>query len=141
MLLCPDYCKYCCSEHWGHSQLLVLFLLTVQSFSIFGCEEENQSDFSVDHLELCSLQQNLLLGHSHRPKKVLLAHQPPNVCLGLTPAPGTSRWLSSAKDSYCGHFRERAWHDTRPLTGTDHGGCLWELCVLCFFSKQCLYRV
>ena len=33
-----------------HSQLLVLFLLTVQSFSIFGCKEYNQSDFSVDHL-------------------------------------------------------------------------------------------
>src|SRR5574340_73729 len=34
----------------SHSQLPVLFLLTVQSFSIFGCKEYNQSDFSVDHL-------------------------------------------------------------------------------------------
>ena len=34
----------------SHSQLLVLFLLTVYSFSIFGCKEYNQSDFSVDHL-------------------------------------------------------------------------------------------
>ena len=32
------------------SQLLVLFLLTVQSFSILGCKEYNQSDFGVDHL-------------------------------------------------------------------------------------------
>ena len=31
------------------SQLLVLFLLTLQSFSIFGCKEYSQSDFSVDH--------------------------------------------------------------------------------------------
>ena len=29
----------------NHSQLLVLFLLTVYSFSIFGCKEYNQSDF------------------------------------------------------------------------------------------------
>ena len=34
----------------SHSQLLVLFLLTVQSFSIFSCKEYNQSDFGVDHL-------------------------------------------------------------------------------------------
>ena len=34
----------------SHSQLLVLFLLTVQSLSIFGCKEYNQSDFGVDHL-------------------------------------------------------------------------------------------
>ena len=34
----------------SHSQLLVLFLLTVQSFFIFGCKEYNQSDFGVDHL-------------------------------------------------------------------------------------------
>ena len=31
----------------SHSQLPVLFLLTVQSFSIFGCKEHNQSDFGV----------------------------------------------------------------------------------------------
>ena len=34
----------------NHSQLPVLFLLTVWSFSIFGCKEYNQFDFSVDHL-------------------------------------------------------------------------------------------
>ena len=35
----------------SHSQLLVLFLLTVESFFfIFGCKECNQSDFGVDHL-------------------------------------------------------------------------------------------
>ena len=34
----------------SHSQLPVLFLLTVQSFSIFGCKEYNQSDFGVDYL-------------------------------------------------------------------------------------------
>ena len=32
----------------NHSELPVLFLLTVQTFS--GCKEYNQSDFSVDHL-------------------------------------------------------------------------------------------
>ena len=32
------------------SQLPVLFLLTVGSFSVFGCKEDNQSDFSIDHL-------------------------------------------------------------------------------------------
>ena len=41
----------------SHSQLPVLFLLTVQSFSIFGCKQYNQSDFGVDHLgmSMCSL--------------------------------------------------------------------------------------
>ena len=34
----------------SHSQLLGLFLLIVESFSIFGCKEYNQSDFSVGHL-------------------------------------------------------------------------------------------
>src|SRR5574341_126657 len=34
----------------SHSQIPVLFLLTVKSFSIFGCKEYNQSDFGVDHL-------------------------------------------------------------------------------------------
>ena len=36
----------------SHSQLPVLFLLTVQSFSIFGYKEYNQSDFGADHLEM-----------------------------------------------------------------------------------------
>ena len=41
----------------SHSQLLVLFLLTVQNFSIFDCKEYHQSDFGVDHLvmSMCSI--------------------------------------------------------------------------------------
>ena len=34
----------------SHSQLLVLFLLMVWSFSSFGYKEYNPSDFGVDHL-------------------------------------------------------------------------------------------
>ena len=34
----------------SQSQFPVLFLLTVQSFSTFGCKEYNHSDFSIDHL-------------------------------------------------------------------------------------------
>ena len=34
----------------SHSQLPVLFLLTVQSFSIFGSKEYNKSDFGIDHV-------------------------------------------------------------------------------------------
>ena len=34
----------------SHSQLHVLFLLTVGSFSIFSCKEHNLSDFDTDHL-------------------------------------------------------------------------------------------
>ena len=34
----------------SHSQLQVLFLLTVESFSIFSCKEHNQSDFDTDYL-------------------------------------------------------------------------------------------
>ena len=34
----------------SHSQLQVLFMLTVYSFSIFGYKECNQSDSSIDHL-------------------------------------------------------------------------------------------
>ena len=33
----------------SHSQVPVLFLLTVECFSIFGCKEYNQSDFGVGH--------------------------------------------------------------------------------------------
>ena len=36
----------------SHSPLPILFLLTVSSLSIFGCEEYNQSNFSIDHLVL-----------------------------------------------------------------------------------------
>ena len=34
----------------SHSQLQVLFVLTVYSFSIFGYKECNQSDSGIDHL-------------------------------------------------------------------------------------------
>ena len=34
----------------SHSQLQVLFLLAVESFSIFSCKEHNQSDFDIDRL-------------------------------------------------------------------------------------------
>ena len=34
----------------SHSQLQVVFMLTVYSFSIFGYKECNQSDSSIDHL-------------------------------------------------------------------------------------------
>ena len=34
----------------SHSQLPVLFLLSVHCFSIFGCKEYKQCDFSIDHL-------------------------------------------------------------------------------------------
>ena len=36
----------------SHSQLSVLFLLTLQSFTIFGYKEYNQTDFSIDHLTI-----------------------------------------------------------------------------------------
>ena len=38
------------ADDQSHSQLQVLFWLTVKSFSIFGCKEYNQSDFGIDHL-------------------------------------------------------------------------------------------
>ena len=34
----------------SHSQLPVLFLLTVSTFSIFACKDYNQFDFGIDHL-------------------------------------------------------------------------------------------
>ena len=45
----------------SHSQLLVLSLLTVYSFSIFGCKEYNQSDFGVDHLLMSIVESSLVL--------------------------------------------------------------------------------
>ena len=39
-----------------HSQLPSLFLLIVQSFSILGCREYNQSDFGIDHLVMSASQ-------------------------------------------------------------------------------------
>ena len=38
------------ADDLSHSQLQVLFLLTVYSFSIFNYKECNQFDFSIDHL-------------------------------------------------------------------------------------------
>ena len=45
----------------SHSQLPVLFLLTVQSFSIFDCKEYNQSDSGVDHLVMSMKESPLVL--------------------------------------------------------------------------------
>ena len=41
----------------SHSHLLILFLVTLQSFSTFCCKEYNQSDFCIGHLvmSMCSL--------------------------------------------------------------------------------------
>ena len=48
-------------EFMSHSQLPVLFLLTLQSFSIFGCKEYNQSDCGVDHLVIPCVESSLVL--------------------------------------------------------------------------------
>ena len=40
---------------------LVLFLLTVCSFSIFGCKEYKQSDFAIDHLVIFMCRVSLVL--------------------------------------------------------------------------------
>ena len=40
---------------------LVLFLLTVQSVSIFDCKEYNQSDFALDHLVMSIAESSLVL--------------------------------------------------------------------------------
>ena len=56
----------------SHSQLLVLFLLTVWNFSIFGCKEYNQSDFGVDHLAaLCcsSCEETPHVQHKRNPSR------------------------------------------------------------------------
>ena len=51
LLLSPgSWCAQGSVHDLSHSQLPVLFLLTVYSFSIFGCKEHNQSDFGIDHL-------------------------------------------------------------------------------------------
>ena len=64
----------------SHSQLQVLLLLTVESFSIFGCKEYNQSDFSIDHLVMsmcrvfsCAVGRGCLLWLVHSLGKSLLA--------------------------------------------------------------------
>ena len=71
----------------SHSQLQVLFLLTVQSFSIFGCKEYNQSDFSIDHLVMsmcrviscvfgkgCFLYQHVLLTKFCQPLPIFILY-------------------------------------------------------------------
>ena len=45
----------------SHRQFLVLFLLTVQSFSIFDCKEYNQSDFGIDHLVKSTCRESSLV--------------------------------------------------------------------------------
>ena len=62
------------------SQLQDLFLLTVYSFSIFGCKEYNQSDFGVDHVVVsmcrvisCVVGRGCLLWPVHSFGKTLLA--------------------------------------------------------------------
>ena len=64
----------------SHSQLPVLFLPTIQSFSIFGCKEYNQSDFSVDQLVMsmcrvfsCVVGKGCLLSPVYSLGKTLLA--------------------------------------------------------------------
>ena len=45
----------------SHTQLLVLLLLTVQSFAIFDCKEYNQSHFGIDHLVCPCVEISLVL--------------------------------------------------------------------------------
>ena len=59
---------------------LVLFLLTVWSFSTFGCKEYKQSDFAIDHLvtfmcrvSLVLLEEGICYGQSVLLAKLLLA--------------------------------------------------------------------
>ena len=40
---------------------LVLFLLTISRFSIFGCKEYKQSDFAIDHLVIFMCRVSLVL--------------------------------------------------------------------------------
>ena len=67
---------------WAHdlrlSQLQVLFLLTVESFSIFSCKEYNQSYFNIDHLVMsvcrvisCVVGRGCLLWPAHSGKTLL----------------------------------------------------------------------
>ena len=65
---------------WATSQLPVLLLLTVQSFSIFGCKEYNQSYFSTDYLVMpmcrvfsCVVGRGCLLWSVRSLSKTLLA--------------------------------------------------------------------
>ena len=63
-----------------HSHLLVLFLLTVQRFSIFGYTEYNQSDFGINCLVRsmcrvisCVVERGCLLWPMYSLGKTLLA--------------------------------------------------------------------
>ena len=49
----------------SHSQLLVLILLTLQSFSIFDCKQYNQPDFIIDHLMICLVFLKKKTTHGH----------------------------------------------------------------------------
>ena len=40
------------ADELSHSQLQILFLLTVYSFFIFSYKEHNQFDFGIDHLAM-----------------------------------------------------------------------------------------
>jgi len=50
-----------CRPNLSRSQLPVLFLLTLMSFSNFGCDECKQSDFSIDHLVMCICRVSFVL--------------------------------------------------------------------------------
>ena len=72
----------------SHSQLPVLVLLIVKSFSIFGCKEYNQSDFGVDHLVMsmcrvfsCVVGRGCLLWPVHSLGKTILAFALPHSVL------------------------------------------------------------
>ena len=67
------------SSWLSHSQLSVLVLLTVQSFSIYAWKEYNESDFGVDHLVMpmcrvfsCVVGRECLLWPVHSLGKTLL---------------------------------------------------------------------
>ena len=86
----------------SHSQLQVLFLLTVQSFSIFDCKEYNQSDFNIDQLVKfmcrvfsCVVGRGCLLWPVHSLGRTLLAFAMLQFCTprpNLPVTPGVS-WL------------------------------------------------
>ena len=65
---------------WAKVSFQVLFLLTVWSFSIFGCKEYNQSDFGINHWVMsmckvfsCVFGRGCLLWPVHSLGKTLLA--------------------------------------------------------------------
>ena len=67
----------------SHSQLQVLFLLTIYSFSIFGYKECSWSDFSIDYLVMsmgkpvsCVVEKKCLLWSVHYFGRFMLAFTP-----------------------------------------------------------------